>query len=107
MLQRTHSSVHLAASISTEFLNNAMHLMCMLVEVVAKHLLTLCTCLPAGGIYEYRVEDASAKAEPSLAKRTAKLAKQVRATLLLHLSPELSTRRAGQAGESNLLTSIL
>lgn len=36
-------------------------------------------CVPAGGIYEYRVEDASAKAEPTLAKRTAKLAKQVAA----------------------------
>lgn len=31
----------------------------------------------AGGIYEYSVEDASAKAEPSLAKRTAKLQRQV------------------------------
>ncbi|KAJ9518573.1 hypothetical protein QJQ45_018610 [Haematococcus lacustris] len=35
-----------------------------------------------GGIYEYRVEDVSAKAEPSLARRTAALQRQVAARAL-------------------------
>ncbi len=41
----------------------------------------VCVCVKTctGCIYEYTVEDAGAKAEPSLAKRTAKLQKQVAA----------------------------
>ncbi|KAL6765691.1 ciliary basal body-associated, B9 protein-domain-containing protein [Haematococcus lacustris] len=46
-----------------------------------------------GGIYEYRVEDVSAKAEPSLARRTAALQRQVAARALELRKPSIGAAR--------------